>query len=342
MPLNFPYPATTGQNYTYNNRVYTFNGSTWALRSTPTIVSEIEPTLTETGDLWFNPTNKILFIRDGTEWRSFDTALNIIYPDFNGEASYTSPGTYSWTCPAGVYWVHAVCVGGGGGGFGSGGGGAGGGGGGLAWNNDIPVIPGQSYAVVVGAGTSATTTSQLTGESSFFNNASTVIAYGGKSGISTTSGAGGAYYPYGGIGGAGGSSATDVGGGGGGAGGYSGTGGAGGGTSGYSGTSGAGGGGGGGGGGANSVNSSRGGGGGGVGIYGQGPSGVGGATSSTASPGTGGSSGASGVGATGGLFGGGGGGADNTGATPGAGQGGAVRIIWGPNRAFPYTNVGVL
>ena len=35
-----------------------------------------------------------------------------------GQQAYTTPGTYSWTCPAGVYSVSAVCVGGGGGGAG--------------------------------------------------------------------------------------------------------------------------------------------------------------------------------------------------------------------------------
>ena len=35
-----------------------------------------------------------------------------------GQQAYTTPGTHSWTCPAGVYSVSAVVVGGGGGGAG--------------------------------------------------------------------------------------------------------------------------------------------------------------------------------------------------------------------------------
>jgi hypothetical protein len=43
-----------------------------------------------------------------------------------------------------------------------------------------------------------------------------------------------------------------------------------------------------------------------------------------------------------GLYGGGGCGADNTTVEQDAGGVGAVRIIWGPNRAFPSTNTGNL
>ena len=39
-----------------------------------------------------------------------------------GQEIYTSPGTYSWTCPVGVTSVSVVAVGGGGGGVGSNGG----------------------------------------------------------------------------------------------------------------------------------------------------------------------------------------------------------------------------
>ena len=33
-----------------------------------------------------------------------------------GQQEYTSPGSYSWTCPSEVNEVHVVCIGGGGGG----------------------------------------------------------------------------------------------------------------------------------------------------------------------------------------------------------------------------------
>ena len=70
-----------------------------------------------------------------------------------GESVYTIPGTFSWTCPAGVTSVSVVCVGAGAGGgdpsYGSYGGG---GGGALAYANNVSVTPGASYTVVVGRG----------------------------------------------------------------------------------------------------------------------------------------------------------------------------------------------
>jgi hypothetical protein len=67
-----------------------------------------------------------------------------------GQNIYTTPGTYSWTCPVGVTSVSVVVIGGGSGYEGLAG--ANGGGGGLAYKNNITVIPGNSYQVVVGAG----------------------------------------------------------------------------------------------------------------------------------------------------------------------------------------------
>lgn len=68
-----------------------------------------------------------------------------------GQEEFINPGTYTWVCPPAVYKVSAVCIGGGGGGAKtwnqSGGGGAG-----LGWKNDIPVVPGESYTLVVGSG----------------------------------------------------------------------------------------------------------------------------------------------------------------------------------------------
>ena len=72
-----------------------------------------------------------------------------------GEASYTTPGTYTWTCPAGVTSVSVVCIGGGA----SGAGGLnapnraqGGAGGGLIYGNNISVTPGVNYTILVGYG----------------------------------------------------------------------------------------------------------------------------------------------------------------------------------------------
>lgn len=87
-----------------------------------------------------------------------------------GDRIYRIPGTFSWTCPAGVTSVSVVCIGAGATGYTNGG--PGGSGGGLGWKNNIPVTPGQNYTVVVGGvGT--------TGGTSYFINTSTVSGVGG-------------------------------------------------------------------------------------------------------------------------------------------------------------------
>lgn len=276
-----------------------------------------------------------------------------------GQAEWTTPGTFNWTCPPNVYEVCAVAVGAGSDG-----------GGGLGWKNKIPVDPGQTYTVRVGVANGVNGTGD-----SYFISLTTVAGKCSKTG-GTFVGDGG------GNGGSAGSTAGLVGwngGGGGGAGGYTGNGGRGGhcqtnghtSTNGGSGVSGQGGGGGGGGGGYydNQVTGGEqevwraGGGGGGVGIYGQGANGSGGlggvgGSSVTGKAGNGGSGGTAGtngkntgtvrdewIGGDGGSYGGGAGGgyrfevdgAVGWNVASGAPQGGAVRLIWGVGRAFPAT-----
>jgi hypothetical protein len=258
-------------------------------------------------------------------------------------AAYTTPGTYSWTAPAGVYSVSVVAVGGGASGTINGGGG----GGGLGWKNNIPVTPGDSYTVVVGdAPLNGYFADGKNGEDSYFIDTATVAGLGGKFRL-------GSYYPdslgYGGgyVGDGGGAGGRGYGGsaflnyyfyGGGGAGGYSGTGGAGGhyrgqGNSLYqAGGAGTGGGGGGGYGTIYGPTTPRRtyapewipvGEGGGVGIYGQGDSG-----NTNGKPGSGGK---------GKLYGGGNWGYSETDSVNRnrGGGGGAVRIIWGTGQSFP-------
>lgn len=253
-----------------------------------------------------------------------------------GQQEYTTPGTYTFTAPPGVTSVCAVCIGGGGGGmyynnwtssytYAM----NGGSGGGLGWKNNIPVVPGNTYTVVVGAGGSqgAYSSGSTNGGSSYFISSSTVAGNGGGYGRYNQSRAGGTYVGDGG--GNGGAvtnqSYTGYGPcGGGGAGGYSGNGGSTTNTVSYAGS-----GGGGGGGYVGSNNYSNGGGG--VGIYGQGSNG--------AANGGGGSGGVSATGRNGGNYGGGGGGSSSISwGFGGFGGSGAVRIIWGSGRAFPSTN----
>jgi len=277
----------------------------------------------------------------GLQSPSESTSTTVITPSSNkcqiqnviGQVQFTESGTYSWTCPAGVYQLSAVCIGGGGRGgiqeFSSSGGA--GGGAGLGWKNNISVTPGQSYSVVVGAGSQ---------DSYFINNTTVKGGKGGNaedSGTSTfTGGTGGSYVgDGGGNGGNGGTSGGTDGGGGGGAGGYSGNGGAGGsGGSGVSGGNGSGGAGGGGSDGYFNGSPGPGGKGGGTGILGEGASGSGG-IGNAQSNGQDGSPGSGGV-AT--MFGGGGRGSYQN--NPSTGGAGAVRLIWGRNRSYPSTNTG--
>lgn len=240
-----------------------------------------------------------------------------------GQQAYTTAGSYSWVAPTGVTRVSVVAIGGGGIR----------GGGGLGYKNNYTVIPGNSYALTVGTGTTGC------GNNSFF--VSTAVLKGGG-GLSVCGGT------YTGDGGGVGGASLDYGGGG--AGGYAGTGGRGGGSGTSNGTAGAGGG---GGGGASACDGLGyyAGSGGGVGILGQGGNGYAGLRSGGyANAGGGGSGGANGTGSggfccaapSGGLY----GGAGALFCHPcdqkvGSGANGAVRIIWpGCARSFPSTRTG--
>ena len=252
---------------------------------------------------------------------TYNSDVNYTAGGPRGEHVYNTPGTYSWTAPAGVTSVSAVAVGAGGGG-----GNIGyyqGSGGGLGWKNNITVVPGQTYTVVVGAGGSTGSPGSKGGDS-YFINSSTVAGNGGSNGGTSITGT---YVGDGGGNGGAGGSTSAIWGGAGGAGGYSGNGGAGG-NNGGSASAGSGGGGGG------AKNYGRGGG---VGLYGQGANGAAGDDISLW--GYGGSGGSNGGGggldaSTAGLYGAGGG--ENSGIASGAP--GAVRIIWGSSRSFPSTN----
>jgi hypothetical protein len=205
---------------------------------------------------------------------------------------YTTPGSYTYTVPAGIKSLCVLCVGGGAAGaynqFGSAAGG--GGGGGLIWVNKIIVTEGQRFNIIVGAGGNGSNSSNLGGQdgnaSSFIHESLpfTIRANGGISGGSTRLGGACVYVNFQSFtagtkgtnnGGDGGASINNFGlvygGGGGGAAGYTGNGGRGG-TNNSIGNSGIGGGG--AGGKSSSSNNSQGGGGVGI-LNGQGSSGTG-------------------------------------------------------------------
>jgi hypothetical protein len=208
------------------------------------------------------------------------------------EVLYTTPGTYSWTAPAGITSIYVLCIGAGGPGV-----------------TGVPIQsvssyfggPGLTTGFVAGSGTRGDTVSAGIGGGQFGNNNSTALGNG----------------IYGGNGGNGASrSNSNTVGGGGGAGGYAGDGGAGGNQD-TSFTAGSGGGGAGGAyvSGTNALS------GGGVGITGQGNSGI--------VAGQGGSGGTAGTTSSPGLYGAGGRGLFS-GSANGGGGGGALR--WTPNR----------
>ena len=236
----------------------------------------------------------------------------------SGQESFTTAGTYTWVAPVGITSVCVVAVGGGG----ASGGWNGGSGGGLGWKNNIAVTPGASYTVRVGAGGTKVNgaVAGSAGGDSYFINTTTVKGgggAGGAQGFDAPAAAGGTYTGDGG--GNGGASgiynlSPSQYGGGGGAGGYAGAGGRGNNATNPP-TAGSGG----GGGGGNSAP------GGGVGLNGQGTNGA---------AGTGGVGGGGSGGTTAGY----GAGSSHAGGTlPVTASSGAVRIIWGPGRAFPST-----
>jgi hypothetical protein len=140
--------------------------------------------------------------------------------------------TYSFTAPAGITSVCAVAVGGGGSGAVAGAGASAGAGGGLGWYNNIPVISGNSYTLVVGGGGASVSSSSpaiagISGADSYFIDTTIVKGGGGGNGKITGASVGGTFYGQGGgNGGAGGIDTTTSrdaqGSGGGGAGGYAG------------------------------------------------------------------------------------------------------------------------
>jgi len=98
---------------------------------------------------------------------------------------YQTPGTYSWTAPAGVTSINVAAVGGGGGGAHRFVGGAGGGGGLSNYENNLRVVPGQSYTIVVGSGGGAGSPVGVTGGDTYMYPVSTnvpMITAGGGAG----------------------------------------------------------------------------------------------------------------------------------------------------------------
>ena len=133
-----------------------------------------------TGMIRYNTSDDVYEAYNGTDWQQMKLSDPIVAP---GQSQYTSGGSYTWTAPANVFSVQVLAIGGGGGGQNSwanpGGAGAG-----LGWKNNIPVVPGNGYTVVVGGGGG----NGQNGGTSYFQSTSTVAGYGGGSASGQTGG----------------------------------------------------------------------------------------------------------------------------------------------------------
>lgn len=120
------------------------------------------------------------------------------YTNAGSVATFSTNGTYSWTCPTNVTQVKVECwgAGAGGGGGSSAQGGEGGGGGEYAAEPTLTVVPGSVYQVQVGQGGSGghTNTAGQSGGASIFLDPSgnpLVTANGGEAGFNFQGGSGG-------------------------------------------------------------------------------------------------------------------------------------------------------
>lgn len=113
-------------------------------------------------------------------------------PQGTGSITFTTPGTNTWLCPAGVTSVFVECwgAGGGGGSGGTSGSNGGGGGGGEYAAANVPVTPGNSYTYIVGSGGAGGVSqgngatgfaSQFTGDGGYL-----VLAHAGAGGLGTS------------------------------------------------------------------------------------------------------------------------------------------------------------
>ncbi|MNC18507.1 hypothetical protein D3C75_664090 [compost metagenome] len=119
---------------------------------------------------------------------SWIQAMSVHHTNTNGQAKFTTPGTYQWTVPEGIYKVCCVVIGAGGQGTNGFGGqtiGAGAGGA-LRYKNDITVSPGQVFTIVVGSGGVTGSTGYNNSVTDTANHTSSVVGFGLTAGVGTT------------------------------------------------------------------------------------------------------------------------------------------------------------
>lgn len=123
------------------------------------------------------------------------TALYTPTVYFTDDIVLSTPGTYTWVCPPGVTRVYVYAYGGGGGGYdtdvaGANQGAPGGGGGAYA-EGSVPVTPGTTYTITVGAGGPIGAPGGTGGDSSFVGDSGNqILAKGGSGGLTPGQGSG--------------------------------------------------------------------------------------------------------------------------------------------------------
>lgn len=126
-------------------------------------------------------------------------SLLLNHSAYTQTSTFSTPGTYTWVCPAGVNTINVDLYGaGGGGGYGgssNGQGGGGGGGGGFSSRASIPVSCGVSYTIVVGTGGTGGTATVAAGSGSLTSATFGAIV------VTASGGSGGNNYSIGGAGG---------------------------------------------------------------------------------------------------------------------------------------------
>lgn len=162
-------------------------------------ITRADATPLKAGDLFAGAITELIY--DGARYQLAGVLTSALPTE--SVISYTAPGTYSFIVPAGITRLKRVRMWGGGG---SGGGtdasvssaGAGGGGGGYVETANVPVTPGASITIIVGAGGAAVTGAPgLAGGASSMTVSPVLTAGGGGlggalgGGISTSPGAGG-------------------------------------------------------------------------------------------------------------------------------------------------------
>jgi len=114
-------------------------------------------------------------------------SLSLTSTNFSSQL-FNTPGTYSWTVPAGVTSISVAGIGGGGGGSQKSAGGSGGGGGLVGYSNSIAVTPGTTCTIVVGSGGATGGSYGINGSSTYLllpgTNVPILIVQGGAGGDS--------------------------------------------------------------------------------------------------------------------------------------------------------------